>query len=57
MTIAPKIVRRVATIDENTSVLDATNLMTEAFIGRWLSAILPGLEGTRKTVGLTLPIW
>jgi len=33
MTIAPKIVRRVATIDENTSVLDATKLMTEAFSG------------------------
>ncbi|MEK6804935.1 MAG: hypothetical protein AABZ34_20080 [Nitrospirota bacterium] len=33
MTIASKIVRRVATIDENKSVLDAAKLMTEEFIG------------------------
>lgn len=33
MTIASKIVRQVAIIDENTSVLDAAKLMAEEFIG------------------------
>ncbi len=44
MTIASKIVRRVATIDENKSVLDAAKLMTEEFIG---SVVVTNSSGVR----------
>jgi hypothetical protein len=47
MTIASKIVRRVATIDENKSVLDAAKLMTEEFIG---SAVVPNIFRDSKAV-------
>lgn len=42
MTIATQIVKRVATIDENKSVFDAVQLMTEEFIG---SVVLTGASG------------
>ena len=54
MTIAPKIARRVATIDENTSVLDATNLMTEAFIRSVVVSNSSGIGGYTKDGGLDL---
>ena len=40
--IGPAIVRRVATIDENRSALDAARLMTEEFIG---SVVVTGCSG------------
>ncbi len=45
MTIASKIVRRVATIDENKSVLDAAKLMTEEFIGSVVVTNSSGIRG------------
>lgn len=45
MTIASKIVRRVATIDENKSVLDAAKLMTEEFIGSVVVTNASGIRG------------
>ena len=45
MTIAPKIVRRVATIDENKSVLDAAKLMTEEFVGSVVVTNVSGIRG------------
>ena len=45
MTIASKIVRRVATIDENKSVLEATKLMKEEFIG---SVVVTNASGIRR---------
>jgi CBS domain-containing protein len=45
MTIASKIVRRVATIDENKSVLDAAKLMTEEFIGSVVVTSPSGIRG------------
>ena len=45
MTIASKIVRRVATIDENKSVLDAAKLMTEEFIGSVVVTNVSGIRG------------
>lgn len=45
MTIATKIVRRVATIDENKSVLDAAKLMTEEFIGSVVVTNSSGIRG------------
>lgn len=45
MTIASKIVRRVATIDENKSVLDAAKLMTEEFIGSVVVTNAAGIRG------------
>ncbi|MDF0664767.1 MAG: CBS domain-containing protein [Nitrospira sp.] len=44
-TIASKIVRRVATIDENKSVLDAAELMTEEFIGSVVVTNTSGIRG------------
>ncbi len=44
LTIASKIVRRVATIDENKSVFEAAKLMTEEFIG---SAVVTSAAGIR----------
>jgi CBS domain-containing protein len=44
MTIALKIVRRVATIDENKSVLEAAKLMTGEFIG---SVVVTNSSGIR----------
>ena len=46
--------RRVATIDENTSVLDATKLMTEAFIRSVLVSNSSGIRGYTKDGGLDL---
>ena len=45
MTIALKIVRRVAIIDENKFVLDAAKLMTEAFIGSVVVTNSFGIRG------------
>jgi CBS domain-containing protein len=45
MTIASKIVRRVATIDENKSVLAAAKLMTEEFIGSVVVTNVSGIRG------------
>ena len=45
MTIASKIVRRVATIDENKSVLEAIKLMKEEFIG---SVVVTSSSGIRR---------
>ncbi len=45
MTIASKIVRRVATIDESKSVLDAAKLMKEEFIG---SVVVTNSDGIRR---------
>jgi CBS domain-containing protein len=45
MTIASKIVRRVATIDENKTVLDAAKLMTEEFIGSVVVTNSSGIRG------------
>ncbi len=45
MMIASKIVRRVATIDENKSVLDAAKLMTEEFIGSVVVTNPTGIRG------------
>lgn len=45
MTIAPTIVRRAATIDENTSVLDATKRMTAAFIRSVVVSKSSGING------------
>lgn len=45
MTIASKIVRRVVTIDENKSVLDAAKLMTEEFIGSVVVTNSSGILG------------
>jgi CBS domain-containing protein len=45
MTIASKIVRRVATIDENKSVLDAAKLMTDEFIGSVIVTNPSGIRG------------
>ena len=45
MTIASKIVRRVATIDENKSVLDAAKLMAEEFIGSVVVTNSSGIRG------------
>jgi CBS domain-containing protein len=45
MMIASKIVRRVATIDENKSVLDAAKLMTEEFIGSVVVTNSSGIRG------------
>lgn len=42
MNIASKIVRRVATIDENRSAFEAARLMTEEFIG---SVVVTGFSG------------
>lgn len=44
-TIASKIVRRVATIDGNKSVLDAAELMTEEFIGSVVVTNASGIRG------------
>lgn len=44
LTIASKLVRRVATIDENKSVLDAAKLMIEEFIG---SVVVTNSSGIR----------
>ncbi|MDF0676071.1 MAG: CBS domain-containing protein [Nitrospira sp.] len=44
-TIASKIVRRVATIDENKSVLEAAELMTEEFIGSVVVTNASGIRG------------
>lgn len=49
-----KIVRRVATIDESTSVLDATKLMTEAFIRSVVVGNSSGIRGYTKDGGLDL---
>ena len=45
MTIRSKIVRRVATIDENKSVLDAAKLMAEEFIGSVVVTNASGIQG------------
>lgn len=45
MTIASKIVRRIATIDENKFVLDAAKLMTEEFIGSVVVTNSSGIRG------------
>ena len=45
MTMVSKIVRRVATIDENKSVLDAAKLMKEEFIG---SVVVTNSSGIRR---------
>ncbi|NGZ10738.1 MAG: CBS domain-containing protein [Nitrospira sp. LK70] len=45
MTIASKIVRRVATIDANKSVLEAAELMTEEFIGSVVVTNASGIRG------------
>lgn len=45
MTIRSNIVRRVATIDENKSVLDAAKLMTEEFIGSVVVTNSSGIRG------------
>ncbi|PJA77676.1 MAG: CBS domain-containing protein [Nitrospirae bacterium CG_4_9_14_3_um_filter_51_5] len=45
MRIATKIIRRVATIDENKSVLDAAKLMTEEFIGSVVVTNSSGIRG------------
>ena len=45
MTIASKIVRQVATIDGNKSVLDAAKLMTEEFIGSVVVTNASGIRG------------
>ncbi|MDF0650695.1 MAG: CBS domain-containing protein [Nitrospira sp. LK265] len=45
MTIVSKIVRRVATIDANKSVLDAAELMTEEFIGSVVVTNASGIRG------------
>jgi CBS domain-containing protein len=45
MRIATKIIRRVATIDENKSVLDAAKLMTEEFIGSVVVTNASGIRG------------
>ncbi len=54
MTIAPKIVQWIATIDENTSVLDATKRMTEAFIRSVVVSNSSGIRGYTKDGGLDL---
>lgn len=45
MTIRSKIVRRVATIDENKSVLDVAKLMTDEFIGSVVVTNSSGIRG------------
>ena len=45
MTIASKIVGRVATIEEDKSVLDAAKLMTEEFIGSVVATNSSGIRG------------
>ena len=45
MTIRLKIMRRVATIDENKSVLDAAKLMAEEFIGSVVVTNASGIQG------------
>ena len=45
MTIRSKIVRRVATIDENKSVLDEVKLMSEEFIGSVVVTNASGIQG------------
>lgn len=45
MTISSKIVRRVATIDESRSVLDAAKFMTEEFIGSVVVTNPSGIRG------------
>jgi CBS domain-containing protein len=45
MTIVTKIIRRVATIDENKTVLDAAKLMTEEFIGSVVVTNASGIRG------------
>lgn len=45
MKIASKIVKRVATIDENKSVFDAAQLMTEEFIGSVVVTNASGIRG------------
>lgn len=45
MTIVSKIVQRVATIDENKSVLDGAKLMTEEFIGSVVVTNSSGIRG------------
>ena len=45
MMIASKIVRRVATIDENKSVLDAAKLMKDEFIGSVVVTNSSGIQG------------
>jgi CBS domain-containing protein len=45
MDIASKITRRVATIDENKSALDAAKLMTEEFIGSVVVTNSSGIRG------------
>lgn len=57
MTIAPNIVRRIATIDENTSVLDATKLMTEAFMRSVVVSNSSGIRDYTKDGGLDLATW
>jgi len=44
-TITPMIVRRVATIDENKSILDAAILMTQEFIGSVVITNSSGISG------------
>jgi CBS domain-containing protein len=44
-TITPIIVRRVATIDENKSILDAAILMTQEFIGSVVITNSSGISG------------
>ncbi|GMV50817.1 MAG: hypothetical protein AMXMBFR67_23600 [Nitrospira sp.] len=46
--------RRAATIDENTSVPDATKLMTEAFIKSVVVSNSSGIRGYTKDGGLDL---
>ena len=56
MTIRLKIMRRVATIDENKSVLDAAKLMTEEFIGSVVVTNASGFRGlfTERNLMMTV---
>lgn len=56
MKIASKIVKRVATIDENKSVSDAAQLMTEEFIGSVVVTNASGICGlfTEREVMMTV---